>query len=372
MPEIEESKILIKEAKYAKAEPLLQRSLEIAEFAIGKDDVEYKKLVEMLLECYYKMHRNYLAVNLFGKVIVNYIESDEKKAQLLIMQFSNSFLKIDYDELKSKETQDYLESLKKLTKSPDLVIQIYTFQIKITTLKMVYFDNNQDISQDDKLTRRLELFKQINTFFQDANSLVDQITDNFVKSQWDLTIARCWYYYYSQVADKVAHDEILQSKKKLLAALETLQQPVLSHFIEPDLVKSDIFLALGEIESYFKNWHESETFLNKSIDLADRHFDRDSQRVRKIIEKMALVQFHLNRWIHAEGLLRRLINYYLENNIPNQQGFIEKSQFDCMKSYCDMMDIRGRGNESENIKRLLDSVTFIKSCAPFDSDAFKL
>jgi hypothetical protein len=66
-----------------------------------------------------------------------------------------------------------------------------------------------------------------------------------------------------------------------------------------DIVKSDVCLALAEIEMKKAQYAAAEEYLITSIDLTDKVFDRHSHRVRHVLEKISISQINLKKFFFA-------------------------------------------------------------------------
>lgn len=135
-----------------------------------------------------------------------------------------------------------------------------------------------------------------------------------------------------------------------------------------ELLLAECLVNLGYDHYLQEKYVSSEEFYRRAVDLTDRYFDRDDARVRRVIERVALTQCSLIKWLQAEGLLRRLLEYYETLPVEN----LNTINVECMKAYCQMMNTRGRGNEARNAEALIEKVTNPKPIPPFDIDTFYL
>lgn len=180
---------------------------------------------------------------------------------------------------------------------------------------------------------------------------------------WRLAVARWKTTLYDVRKEEKMKTEAVEAYTEALQASPATERLAA-------LVRADAYLGLGDLAQMDKQWIEADEYYKKAVEITDNYFDRDSQRVRRVIEREAVVQYHLQRWIHAEGLLRRLMDYYSEHAKPLSSGICPQSQYDCCSAYVKMMETRGRGSEVATLKSQLEALSSITPSPTFDPLAF--
>jgi tetratricopeptide (TPR) repeat protein len=181
---------------------------------------------------------------------------------------------------------------------------------------------------------------------------------------WNLVVGRWYFTLYEQRKE----EKTLEQARKSFAEASKVALVDGADARLVDLIKADALLGLGDLARLSSKWEEADEHYKIAVDLTDKHFDRDSQRVRRVIEREAIVQYHMKRWLHAEGLLRRLLDYYNEHSPIGES--LPQAQAECMNNYVKMMESRGRGSETESLKAKLSSVQTILPYPTFDPYAF--
>lgn len=354
MPEIHEARALLAQSKFAKAATQLDRALEIAKYAVGEQSYQYAELVELKADCKFSLSNFGESAPLFLRCIQSYMKSSKiDDTRRVIGNFVASVLKAG-ESIDLKPFFAWARSAKPTSH------QTLDREISIAKLQILSLDHHKKrLEKSEEAMRAVEeeIKEVIESVPKEAH-----VSDNVDVYMWSLCVGR-WYQTLFELRGEQSSADL--AKEAYEEALKVSGPKRVEN-----LVKADALLGLGDMARLASNWEEADEYYKKSIDLTDQHFDRDSQRVRHVIEREAIIQFHLKRWIHAEGLLRRLIDYYHENKSISESGSIRQVQHECMQSYVKMMESRGRTGEAAQVKSLLDKVTTVVPSTTFDPYAF--
>lgn len=352
LPEIAEAKSFLGQGKFVRAEPLLIRALEIAKYAVGEQSTPYNELSDLLAGCKFERQLYIDAAKLYQTVAAHYLKNNSyEAAQRAISRYSTSFLRAEDATLATNG----LAFVRKLSVPPsapaDLATTIglaglYVRSVEYHKLRLACNNSAMESLQNE------------------IDVLVDEVgkgvhgAESIASASWHLAVGR-----WNQTLFEIRHEEA-RSQTAVDAYEKASKVGALAPLRDSDLVRADALLGLGDLARIAGKWEAADDYYKKAVELTDKHLDRDSPRVRRVIEREAQVQYHIKRWLHAEGLLRRLLDYYQEFH-PLQDP-APQAQVECMRCYVSMMEARGRGSEVANLKTQLESIKTITPYPTFD------
>lgn len=351
MPELVEAKALLAEDKFAKAEPLVSRALEIAKYALGEHSLPYIEIVELQARCKFGRGQFSESAKLYHMCAQTYLRNSSfEEATRSLTRLSNSVLRLDDHE----NVSAILEFGRNIAHTGDVALNITISTVKMELLSVEY--QRARIKKEEARVQALE-----KEFFELAKSVDFATLDegSNVVCGWWLAVARWKQTIYDTKRDEKVKQEAIEAYNSALKASAKDDR-------EAELIRADAQLGLGDLARLDKKWTDADEYYKKAVEATDKYFDRDSPRVRRVIEREALVQYHLNRWLHAEGLLRRLMDYYNEHTNALSTGICPRAQYDCCEAFVAMLENRGRTTEAQTIKTRLSAVTTILPTPIFD------
>lgn len=355
MPEIDEAKALLAQHKFIKAEALVSRALDVAKYAVGEQSLPYAELVELQARCKFGRAVFSESAKLYQACAQSYLRSAKfSDAARALTLFATSVLRIE----DTVDVSAFLAFSRGLGTCSDVALNVAIAQVKMQLLSLEY--------------HKLRI-KGSHTAMQGVEKEVLALAtwDDFATLESTSVLACSWHL--SLARWKTTLYDVRREEKTKTEAMEEYTQALKAAPAEDrlaELVRADALLGLGDLARMDKQWLEADEYYKQAVEITDKYFDRDSQRVRRVIEREAVVQYHLQRWIHAEGLLRRLMDYYSEHAKPLTSGICTQAQYDCCMAYAKMMETRGRGSEVATLKTQLEALSTVTPTPTFDAYAF--
>lgn len=335
LPEIDQAHALIKERKFIKADALLQRASEICKYACGETSLEFGKLASSRAYCLFHLEKFAEARNQLKTFVQIAMKSNVEEIHLDVLV--NIFIVYSY----SFEYADgiaLLDSILDRSKSSSTTIICNALKAAFLLLKQ----HKTEVSEQDSIEALLKTASELSTSLDSSDT-------SLLFLKYIEAIVRQQNHRLDEAA--VMYKEILEltnNSKDLPSNLE--------------LIRADTLLNLADIYYAHQDYKMAEEYIRKSVEITDKHFDRDHRRVRRVVETAALIESKLVKWLQAEGLLRRLLDYY---QTLNNDEFTDL-QVQCMEAYCTMMEARGRGNEVERIRERISSIQTLLKRPPLD------
>ena len=355
LPEIEEAKVLLAQNKFVKAESLVLRALEVAKYAVGEHSLPYAELLELQARCKFGRGSFSESAKLYQTCAQSFLRNARfSDASRVLMLFATSVLRIE----DSVDVSAFLAFSRGVGYSGDVSLNVTISQVKLQLLSLEY--------------HKLRI-KGSNTAMQGIEKEISDLVSRLILTSLDSSSSLVCLWHLSVGRWKQTIYDVRREEKVKQEAVEAYNEAMKVSGAEErqaELIRADALLGLGDLARLDKQWIEADEYYKKSVELTDKYFDRDSQRVRRVIEREAVVQYHLQRWIHAEGLLRRLMDYYTEHTKPMEAGIWTQAQYECCASYVKMMETRGRGSEVSTLKLQVAAINTIIPTPTFDPYAF--
>lgn len=354
MPEIHEARSLLAQAKYAKADTQLARALDIAKFAVGEQSTSFAELLELKAHCKFGVSRYNESASIYQQCLTTFLKASKfDDSRRILARYVASILRLG----PLGDLGASISFVRSLSSTPNHPLNLEIILAKLQILSIEY----HKMRMEEANTSMAALEKEIQTLINSVEK-EPHPSGNVDAFLWQLSLGRWYQTLYDLRREETTHD---QAKKAYEAALEVSGPQRLE-----DLIRADALLGLGDLARLSSKWEEAHDFYNKAVDLTDKYFDRDSTRVRHVIEREAIIQYELKRWIHAEGLLRRLIDYYNSYRPISEEGHCPQLQFECMQSYVKMMESRGRTGEAAVVRAQLDKIKIVIPALTYDPHAF--
>jgi tetratricopeptide (TPR) repeat protein len=357
LPEIHEARSLLAQDKFIKAEALVNRAQEIAKYAVGENSVPYAELVELNARC--KFGRNLFSdsASLFLSALQIYFQNSKSDACLRVLpQLVASVLRVE----DTVDLSRYFTFARNLPHSPEPTLNLTIFLAKLQLLSVEYHRCRIKSAHTAMHAIDQELASEIAKV--DLSALPN---GSMLTYRWHLSVGRWYQTIYDLRREESQRQSAVESYNAALKAEAVTDEEKRT----ASLIRADALLGLGDLARIAEKWEEADEYYKKAVDITDQFFDRDSQRVRRVIEREAVVQFHLRRWLHAEGLMRRLIDYYNDHQ-PLNGSSCPQAQYDCLQAYVKLLESRGRGSEVAALKAKLGAVESITPSSSFDPYAF--
>lgn len=339
LPEIDQAEALIKEGKYLKAESLVQRAQDICKYACGDESVELAQLASMRSYCLFHLGKYPLACEQLKNYLQIVLKRDKSKINFDVMI---NIYKVFSLMNQLSEGIDVVDNILKHVDQPDIQTLSHTLKGILITLQQ-YKSGHEDKTQ---IETQFELAKVAGA------SLGPQSIE---KLFLNLVLASLEHRDKNIQKAQSLYEEVIDNSGDVSNFLDSVQ-----------LIVADAHLGLADILYEQTDYKGAENHIRKSVELTDKYFDRDHSRVRRVVESAALIESKLLKWLQAEGILRRLLDYY-QNLGPND---FTKPQVQCLEAYCIMMEARGRGNEVLSIRKRISEITNPTERLPFDENCF--
>lgn len=354
LPEIHEARALLAQNKFSRAEAQLERALDIAKYAVGESSPAFADLLELKANCKFGVGRYKESASLSQRCLAIYLKAskfDDSRRALSL--FTQSVLRLGPLE----DNRAYIDFARSLSPTPNHTLNLEMTLAKLQILSLDYLNYRMEEAKTSMETVEKEIESLITSVEKEPHP-----SGNVDAFLWQLSIGR----WYQTLFDLRKEDDTLNLAKSAYEEALKVSGPKRLE----DLIRADALLGLGDLARLGSKWEEADEYYKKAVDLTDNHFDRDSTRVRHVIEREAIIQFQLKRWIHAEGLLRRLIDYYNTHKPFGEDGLCPKLQHECMESYVKMMESRGRTGEAAIVREQLNKVKKVIPATTFDPTAF--
>lgn len=354
LPEIHEARALLAQAKYAKADTQLERALEIAKFAVGEQSTAFAGLLELKADCKFGIGRYSESASLYQQCLSTFLKASKfDDARRVLQRYVASVLRMG----SLVDISKHISFARSLGSTSNHALTLEILLAKLQILSLEYHQMRMEQANTAMETLEKEIGALVTSVEKEPHP-----TGNVDAFLWQLSLGRWYQTLYDLRREDSMHDLAKQAYEEALKVSGPKRLE--------DLIRADALLGLGDLARLSSKWEEAHDYYNKSVDLTDQYFDRDSTRVRHVIEREAVIQFQLKRWIHAEGLLRRLIDYYNSYRPITEDGTCSQLQFECMESYVKMMDSRGRTGEAAVVRTQLDKVKTIIPSTTYDPNAF--
>lgn len=380
MPEIHDAKAFLASGKYVKAETLLSRAQDIAKYAVGEKSLPYAELVALNARCKFFQSKFLESANFCQQAMQTYLKLAEFSSMRDILPlYTLAVLRLPH----STEKNSFFAFTRGIGVTADPALNVTVSTCKIQLISVCYHDERLK-----NMNTAMEALEHEISGLIASTELDDLPQDSLIVSRWHLTVGRWYQSLYDMRRDEETHKKALQAYTFVSSASAGLKSKPTSQNEgqsnseggsvdmkdknddrEFQLVRADALLGLGDLARIQEKWEEADEHYKVAIDITDRFFDRDSTRVRHIMEREAVVQFNLKRWLHSEGLLRRLLDYYTEHK-PLNGDTCQRGQYECLSTYIQLLEARGRGSEVATLKTQIQAITTILPPPAFDPYAF--